>query len=125
VREFFASVRNNQDVLLALEHRGFASPAVLGTIEGNGDKLAAHPMKGWVFLEAAWFTSDSGTLPQSGGTQTACVCLSSPDSSNQKHSCVQKLDEEYAKELPKPMPILVGPDYDKPWANTLCRIVHT
>jgi hypothetical protein len=37
---------------------------------------------------------------------------------------VQKLKVEYAETLPKSMPILYGPDHDKPWVNTLRRIVH-
>jgi hypothetical protein len=37
---------------------------------------------------------------------------------------VQKLEVEYSEVLYKTMPILYGPDHDKPWVNTLCKIVH-
>ena len=37
---------------------------------------------------------------------------------------IQKLDVEYSEVLYKTMPILHGPDHDKPWVNTLRQIVH-
>lgn len=36
----------------------------------------------------------------------------------------QTLEVEYFEVLPKTMPILYGPDHDKPWVNTLRKIVH-
>ena len=37
---------------------------------------------------------------------------------------VQNLDVEYSEVLYKTMPTLHGPDQDKPWVNTLRKIVH-
>ncbi len=49
------------------------------------------------------------------------VPLSIPNKSIHR---VQKLDEKYSKLVPKSMPILYGPDHDKPLGNTLRRIVY-
>lgn len=97
LKDFYRYIHNNQDGLLDLEKRGLDLPAYLGGIEGNVDKdaLKQHSYR---------------YLP-----------LSIPTKSIHR---VQKLDVDYSEALPKTMPILYSPDHDKPWVNTLRKIVH-
>ncbi len=44
--DFYRYVLNNQDGLLDLQYRACSTPACLGAIEGNVDKLVVHRMKG-------------------------------------------------------------------------------
>jgi len=125
MKEFYDYVRNNQDVLLDLEHRHCASPAYLGAIEGNVDKLVVHRMKG---RGCSWRLRGLRAMLALCRHQDALrqhayeyLPLAVPTKSIQR---VQKLEVEYAETLPKSMPILYGPDHDKPWVNTLPRIVH-
>ena len=46
LKEFFQYLYRNRDGLLDLEQRGISTPAKLGAIEGNVDKLVVHRMKG-------------------------------------------------------------------------------
>jgi hypothetical protein len=125
MKEFYDYVRNNQDVLLDLEHRNCASPAYLGAIEGNVDKLVVHRMKG---RGCSWRLRGLRAMlalcrHQDALRQHAYEYLPLTVPTKSIHG-VQKLEVEYAETLPKSMPILYGPDHDKPWVNTLRRIVH-
>jgi hypothetical protein len=125
MKEFYDYVRNNQDVLLDLEHRNCASPAYLGAIEGNVDKLVVHRMKG---RGCSWRLRGLRAMlalcrHQDALRQHAYEYLPLTVPTKSIHG-VQKLEVEYAETLPKSMPILYGSDHDKPWVNTLRRIVH-
>jgi hypothetical protein len=123
--EFYRYIHNNQDGLLDLEHRGVDLPAYLGAIEGNVDKLVVHRMKGrgcsWrlrglrAMLALCRHCDDLKQLTY------RYLPLSVPAKSI---SQVQKLEVECFEVLSKTMPILYGPDHDKPWVNTLRKIVH-
>jgi len=125
LKEFHSYIYNNQDGLLDLERRGIDLPAYLGGIEGNVDKLVVHRMKG---RGCSW------RLPGLRAMLALCrncdalkqhsyryLPLSVPNKSFHR---VQKLDVEYSEVSYKTMPILYGPDHDKPWVNTLRKIVH-
>lgn len=45
MKDFYEYIQNNRDVLLDLQHREYDSPAFLGAIEGNVDKLVVHRME--------------------------------------------------------------------------------
>ena len=125
LKEFYSYIHNNQDGLLDLEYRGVDLPAYLGGIEGNVDKLVVHRMKG---RGCSWRIR--------GLRAMLALCRNCDDLKNHSYRYlplpvpgksihrVQKLDVEYAEALYKTMPILHGPDHDKPWVNTLRKIVH-
>jgi hypothetical protein len=125
LKEFYSYIHNNQDGLLDLEYRGVDLPAYLGGIEGNVDKLVVHRMKGW---GCSWrlrglramlaLCRNCDALKQ---YSYRYYPLSVPTKSVHR---VQKLDVEYSEVLYKTMPILHGPDHDKPWVNNLRKIVH-
>jgi hypothetical protein len=124
-KEFFSYVHNNQDGLLDLHVRGVDLPAYLGGIEGNVDKLVVHRMKGrgcsWRLrgLRAMLaLCRNSEALKQHSYHYFP---LTVPHKNNH---VIQKLDVEYSEMLYKTMPILYGPDHDKPWVNNLRKLVH-
>ncbi|MCC6145965.1 MAG: ISLre2 family transposase [Anaerolineaceae bacterium] len=125
LEDFYRYIHNNQDGLLDLDKRGIDLPAYLGGIEGNVDKLVVHRMKG---------RGRSWRLPGLRAMLALCrncdalkqhsyryLPLSVPTKSFHR---VQKLEVEYSEVLFKTMPILHGPDQDKPWVKNLCKIVH-
>jgi len=125
LEEFYSYIHNNQDGLLDLEHRGVDLPACLGGIEGNVDKLVVHRMKGrgcsWRLrgLRAMLaLCRNCDTLKQHSFRY---LPVSVPNKSFHR---AWKLDVDYSEMLHKTMPILHGPDHDKPWVNTLRKIVH-
>jgi len=125
LKEFYSYVYNNQEGLLDLEHRGVDLPAYLGGIEGNVDKLVVHRMKG---RGCSWRIR--------GLRAMLALCRNCDDLKNHSYRYLplsipvksihrgQTLEVEYFEVLPKTMPILSGPDHDKPWVNTLRKIVH-
>lgn len=123
--EFYCYVRNNQDGLLDLKKRGVALPAYLGGIEGNVDKLVVHRMKGrgcsWRLRGLRAMLALCRNCEALKLHSYRYLSLSVPSKSIHR---VQKLDVEYSEVLPKTLPILYGPDHDKPWVNTLRKIVH-
>ncbi len=125
LEDFYRYIHHNQDGLLDLDKRGMDLPAYLGGIEGNVDKLVVHRMKGrgcsWRLrgLRAMLaLCRNCDALKQHSYRYRP---LSVPNKSVLR---VQKLEVEYSEVLPKTMPILYGPDHDKPWVNTLRKIVH-
>jgi len=125
LEDFYCYIHNNQDGLLDLEHRGVDLPAYLGGIEGNVDKLVVHRMKGrgcsWRLRGLRAMLALCRNCEELKQHSYQYLPLSIPNRSIHR---VQKLDVEYSEVVPKPMPILYGPDHDKPWVNTLRRIVH-
>lgn len=125
LKEFYCYIHNNQDGLLDLEHRGVDLPACLGGIEGNVDKLVVHRMKGrgcsWRFRGLRAMLALCRNCDELKHHSYRYHPLSIPNKSTLR---VQKLDVEYSEVLYKTMPILHGPDHDKPWVNTLRKIVH-
>ncbi len=125
LEDFYCYIHNNQDGLLDLEHRGVDLPAYLGGIEGNVDKLVVHRMKGrgcsWRLRGLRAMLALCRNCEALKQHSYQYLPLSIPNRSIHR---VQKLDVEYSEVVPKPMPILYGPDHDKPWVNTLRRIVH-
>lgn len=125
LKEFYSYIHHNQDGLLDLEHRGVDLPAYLGGIEGNVDKLVVHRMKG---RGCSWRLR--------GLRAMLALCRNCDDLKHHSYRYlplvipyknnhgVQKLDVEYSEVHSKTMPILYGPDHDKPWVNTLRKIVH-
>jgi len=125
LKEFYSYIHNNQDGLLDLEHRGVDLPAYLGGIEGNVDKLVVHRMKGrgcsWRLRGLRAMLALCRNCDALKQHSYRYLPLSVPNKSVLR---VQKLDVEYLEVLYKTMPILLGPDHDKPWVNTLRMIVH-
>lgn len=125
LKEFYRYIHNNQDGLLDLEHRGINLPAYLGGIEGNVDKLVVHRMKGrgcsWRLRGLRAMLALCRNCDELKQHSYQYLPLSVPTKSIHR---VQKLDVEYSEVLYKSMPILHGPDHDKPWVNTLRKIVH-
>ncbi len=125
LKEFYSYIQNNQDGLMDLQHRGIDLPAYLGGIEGNVDKLVVHRMKGrgcsWRLrgLRAMLALCRNCEALKQHSYQYFPVTI--PHKNNH---VVQKLDVEYSEVLYKTMPILQGPDHDKPWVNNLRKIVH-
>jgi hypothetical protein len=123
--EFYDYVRNNQDGLLDLQKRGITLPAYLGGIEGNVDKLVVHRMKGrgcsWRLRGLRAMLALCRNCEELKIHSYRYLPLSIPSKSIRRS---QQLVVEYAEMLPKKMPILYGPDHDKPWVNTLRKIVH-
>ena len=125
LEEFYSYIHNNQDGLLDLKQRGIDLPACLGGIEGNVDKLVVHRMKGrgcsWRIRGLRAMLALCRNCDDLKNHSYRYLPLSVPGKSIHR---VQKLDVEYAEALYKTMPILHGPDQDKPWVNTLRKIVH-
>lgn len=125
LKEFYSYIHNNQDGLLDLEKRGVALPAFLGAIEGNVDKLVVHRMKGrgcsWRLRGLRAMLALCRNCNDLKQHSYRYLPLSVPSKSIHR---VPKLDIEYSEVVPKTMPILYGPDHDKPWVNTLRKIVH-
>ncbi len=125
LKDFYRYIHNNQDGLLDLEYRGVDLPAYLGGIEGNVDKLVVHRMKGrgcsWRLRGLRAMLALCRYCDDLKNHSYRYLPLSIPTKSI--HS-VQKLDVQYFEMLPKSMPILYGSDHDKPWVNTLRKIVH-
>ena len=125
LKEFFSYVHNNQDGLLDLQERGVDLPAYLGGIEGNVDKLVVHRMKGrgcsWRFRGLRAMLALCRNCEALKQHSYHYFPLTIPHKNNH---VVQKLDVEYSEVLYKTMPILHGPDHDKPWVNNLRKIVH-
>jgi len=125
LKEFYSYIHNNQDGLLDLEYRGVDLPAYLGGIEGNVDKLVVHRMKGrgcsWKLRGLRAMLALCRHCEALKQHSYRYLPLSVPNKSIHR---VQKLDVEYSEVLYKTMPILQGPDQDKPWVNTLRKIVH-
>ena len=125
LKEFFSYVHNNQDGLLDLQERGIDLPAYLGGIEGNVDKLVVHRMKGrgcsWRLrgLRAMLALCRNCEALKQHSYQYFPLTIS-----HKNNHVVQKLDVEYSEVLYKTMPILHGPDHDKPWVNNLRKIIH-
>jgi len=125
LEEFYSYIHNNQDGLLDLEQRGVDLPTYLGGIEGNVDKLVVHRMKGrgcsWRLRGLRAMLALCRNCDALKQHTYRYFPLSIPAKSVHR---VQKLDVEYSEVLYKSMPILHGPDHDKPWVNTLRMIVH-
>jgi len=125
LEDFYKYVHNNQDGLLDLKYRGYSYPVVLGGIEGNVDKLVVHRMKGrgcsWRLRGLRAMLALCRNCDELKQHSYRYLPLSIPNKAIHR---VQKLDVEYSEVVPKTMPILYGSDHDKPWVNTLRRIVH-
>jgi len=125
LEEFYSYIHNNQDGLLDLERRGVDLPTYLGGIEGNVDKLVVHRMKGrgcsWRLRGLRAMLALCRNCDTLKFHSYRYYPLSIPHKNNH---VIQKLEVEYSEVLYKTMPILYGPDHDKPWVNTLRKIVH-
>jgi len=125
LEDFYRYIQNNQDGLLDLEKRGIDLPAYLGGIEGNVDKLVVHRMKGrgcsWRLRGLRAMLALCRNCDALKQHSYRYLPLSVPNKSVHR---IQKLEVEYSEMLLKTMPILYGPDHDKPWVNTLRKIVH-
>lgn len=125
LEDFYRYIHNNQDGLLDLDKRGIDLPAYLGGIEGNVDKLVVHRMKGrgssWRLRGLRAMLALCRNCDALKQHSYRYLPLSVPTKSIR---CVHKLEVEYSEVLLKTMPILYGPDHDKPWVNTLRKMVH-
>jgi hypothetical protein len=125
LEDFYRYIQNNQDGLLDLEKRGIDLPAYLGGIEGNVDKLVVHRMKGrgcsWRLRGLRAMLALCRNCDALKQHSYRYLPLSVPNKSVHR---IQKLEVEYSEMLLKTMPILYGPDHDKPWVNNLRKIVH-
>lgn len=125
LKEFFSYIHNNQDGLLDLQERGVDLPPCLGGIKGNVYKLVVHRMKGRGY---SWRLRGLRVMLALCRNCEALIQhsyqyfpLTIPHKNNH---VVQKLDIKYLEVLYKTIPILHGPDHDKPWVNNLRKIVH-
>ena len=125
LKDFYQYVHHNQDGLLDLQHRGVDLPAYLGAIEGNVDKLVAHRMKGrgcsWRLRGLRAMLALCRNCDALKHHSYRYLPLSVPCKSIHR---VQKLNVEFCEVFLKTMPILYGPRHDKPWIDTLRKIVH-
>jgi len=125
LKEFYDYIHNNQDGLLDLKHRGVNLPTCLGGIEGNVDKLVVHRMKGrgcsWRIRGLRAMLALCRNCDDLKQHSYQYLPLVIPHKNNY---VVQKLNVEYSEVIYKTMPILHGPDHDKPWVNNLRKIVH-
>ena len=125
LKEFYDYIHNNQDGLLDLKHRGVNLPTCLGGIEGNVDKLVVHRMKGrgcsWRIRGLRAMLALCRNCDDLKQHSYQYLPLVIPHKNNY---VVQKLNVKYSEVIYKTMPILHGPDHDKPWVNNLRKIVH-
>jgi hypothetical protein len=125
LEDFYNYVQNNQDVLLDLEHRHCDSPAFLGAIEGNVDKLVVHRMK------------SHGCCWRIQGLQAMlALCRHKEELSIHAYQYLpvsitklpchrtSKIEEDYSEVTEKSMPIFVGPDQGKLWVRQLYHLTH-
>ncbi len=115
LKDFYRYIHNNQDGLLDLNQRGIDLPDYLGGIEGNVDKLVVHRMKGrgcsWRLRGLRAMLALCRNCEALKQHSYLYYPLSIPHKNNR---VVLKLDVEYSEVLYKTMPILHGPDHDKP-----------
>ena len=123
--DFLKYVQNHQDGLLDLEYRDPAySPATLGTIEGNLDKLVVQRMKG---RGRCWRLR--------GARAMVALCRHKETLKELAFPYLPLGDGKTAHrgKRPKPdrgdwvvarMPIFHGPDQQKPWVGEFHRMVH-
>lgn len=125
MNDFYKYIQNNQDVLLDLEHRDCGSPALLGAIEGNVDKLVVHRMK------------SHGCCWRIQGLQAMLALCRHKEElsihayqylpvSIRKLPChrMAKIEEDYSEVTEKSMPIFSGPDQGKLWVRQLHHLTH-
>lgn len=125
MKDFYKYIQNNQDVLLDLEHRGCDSPALLGAIEGNVDKLVVHRMK------------SHGCCWRIRGLQSMlALCRHKEELSlhayqylpvsitTSPHRFFAMIEQDYSEVIRKSMPIFTGPDQDKLWVRHLYHLTH-
>jgi hypothetical protein len=126
LEDFYKYIHNSQDGLLDLKYRGYSHPVVLGGIEGNVDKLVVHRMKGrgcsWRLRGLRAMLALCRNCDELKRHSYRYLPLSIPTKSIHH---VQKLEVEYSEVLYKTMPILHGPDHDKPWVNNLRKFMVT
>lgn len=125
MEDFYEYVQNNQDVLLDLEHRDCGSPAYLGAIEGNVDKLVVHRMKShgccWRIqgLEAMLALCRHKEELSIHAYQYLPVSITK--SPRRKSAMMEK---DYSEVAQKSMPIFAGPDQGKLWVRHLYHLTH-
>ena len=125
MKDFYQYIQNNQDVLLDLEHRECGSPAFLGAIEGNVDKLVVHRMK------------SHGCCWRIQGLQAMlALCRHKEELSVHAYQYLPvsitklpsrrsaKIEEDYSELAQKSMPIFSGPDQGKLWVRQLYHLTH-
>lgn len=125
MKEFYEYVQNNQNVLLDLQHRGYDSPAFLGAIEGNVDKLVVHRMKShgccWRIqgLQAMLALCRHKEELKIHAYQYLPVSITKLP---QRRSAM--IEQDYSEMAQKSMPIFTGPDQDKLWVRYLYHLTH-
>jgi hypothetical protein len=125
MEDFYKYIQNNQDVLLDLEHRDCGSPAFLGAIEGNVDKLVVHRMK-----------SHGCCWRLQGLRAMLALCRHKEELSVHAYQYLPvsitklpchrsaKIEEDYSEVVQKSMPIFAGPDQGKLWVRQLHHLTH-
>lgn len=125
MQDFYKYVQNNQDVLLDLKHRGYVSPAFLGAIEGNVDKLVVHRMK------------SHGCCWRIQGLQAMlAICRHKEELKVHAYKYLPVsitesprrfpaiIEQDYSEVIQKSMPIFTGPDQSKLWVRHLYHLTH-
>jgi hypothetical protein len=125
MNDFYKYIQNNQDVLLDLEHRGCGSPAFLGAIEGNVDKLVVHRMK------------SHGCCWRIRGLQAMlAICRHKEELKVHAYQYLPvsitksprrfpaMIEQDYSEVVQKSMPIFTGPDQSKLWIRHLYHLTH-
>jgi hypothetical protein len=111
--------------LFNLEHRGISTPACLGAMEGNVDKLVVHRMKG---RGCSWRLSGLRAMLalcryRDQLAQLAYCYLPLHPLEKVPHRRMV-LEVDYSDVLNKPMQVFSGPSQNKPWALSLFRYTH-
>ncbi len=125
MEDFYQYIQNNQDVLLDLEHRDCGSPAFLGAIEGNVDKLVVHRMKShgccWRIqgLQAMLALCRHKEELKVHAYQYLPVSITK---SLRRKSAM--IEQDYTEIAQKSMPIFAGPDQGKLWVRQLHHLTH-
>ena len=125
LKQFYQYIDSQQDGLLDLSCRGYSSKlGNLGAIEGNVDKLVIHRMKGrgccWKLRGARAMLSICQHKETLKHQAFHYLPLEMPREMNRR----KKKLWDRSEYLYAGMPILEGPDQDKPWVEELYRYVH-
>ncbi len=125
LEDFYRYLSNNRDGLLDLQHRGLSTPAYLGAIEGNVDKLVVHRMKGrgcsWRLRGARAMLAicrNAHLLRSHAYRYFPLDCL------QPSRISIQHLEVQYSEAIHCSMPVFAGPHKNKPWVINLHRIFY-
>jgi hypothetical protein len=125
LKQFYQYIDCQQDGLLDLSHRGYASElGNLGAIEGNVDKLVIHRMKG---RGCCWKLHGARAMLALCQNKEALKHLAFqylPLQTPGRPKSRKRVSLDKSEFLNGRIPIFTGPDQDKPWVKEMYRFVH-